>query len=180
MERPLLGAVLAGGRSERFGSDKALARLGGRTLLEQAVEALGAQCDAVIVVGREDAPAPTLADWPRPGMGPLGGIAAALRHAREAGYGDVLTCPVDSLGLAPDLAAQLRPAPAYCESQPVIGLWPVSTTAELEALLRSDARHSLRAFSARIGARGVSLSQEPANINTPADLESAERRSHGL
>ena len=57
-QRPLLGAVLAGGRSERFGSDKALARLGGRTLLEQAVEALGAQCDAVIVVGREDAPAP--------------------------------------------------------------------------------------------------------------------------
>lgn len=178
--RPLLGAVLAGGRSTRFGSDKAFARLGGRTLLERAVEGLGIMCDAVVVAGREDAPVPTLPDWPRPGMGPLGGIAAALRHAQEAGYGEVLTCPVDSVGLAADLPGQLRPAPAYCESQPVIGLWPVSALAELEALLRSDACHSLRAFAGRIGARAVPLSQEPANINTPADLESAERRSHGL
>jgi hypothetical protein len=77
----ILGAVLAGGQSSRFGSDKALAELDGRTLLARAVEALQAQCDAVVVVGREDAPVPTLPDRPRPGMGPLGGIAAALHHA---------------------------------------------------------------------------------------------------
>src|SRR3546814_3555756 len=35
-----LGAVLAGGRSSRFGSDKALAMLGGRTLLDHAQAAL--------------------------------------------------------------------------------------------------------------------------------------------
>jgi molybdopterin-guanine dinucleotide biosynthesis protein A len=79
----ILGAVLAGGQSSRFGSDKALAELDGRTLLARAVEALQAQCDAVVVVGREDAPVPTLPDRPRPGMGPLGGIAAALHHAAD-------------------------------------------------------------------------------------------------
>ncbi|MCY1670955.1 molybdenum cofactor guanylyltransferase [Novosphingobium sp. SL115] len=176
----ILGAVLAGGRSTRFGSDKALAELGGRTLLSRAVEALEGLCDAVVVVGRETAPAPTLPDWPHADMGPLGGIAAALHHARDAGYEAVLTCSVDSVGLGDDILAQLSPAPSYCESQPVIGLWPASASAALDALLESDSRHSMRAFAQSIGARAVQFSENPDNINTPADLESAERRSHGL
>ncbi|MFN3458450.1 MAG: molybdenum cofactor guanylyltransferase [Novosphingobium sp.] len=176
----ILGAVLAGGRSTRFGSDKALAEMGGRTLLARAVAALAVQCEAVVVVGRDEAPAPTLPDWPRADMGPLGGIAAALHHARDAGYGEVLTCSVDSVGLSDNLAAQLRPSPAYCESQPVIGLWPTAVSASLDALLVSDARHSMRAFAELVGARAVTLDRIPDNINTPADLESAERRTHGL
>jgi molybdopterin-guanine dinucleotide biosynthesis protein A len=176
----ILGAVLAGGRSTRFGSDKALAELGGRTLLARAVDALSAQCDAVVVVGREDAPAPTLPDWPRADMGPLAGIAAALHHARDEGYDEVLTCSVDSVGLGDNLAAQLRPSPAYCESQPVIGLWPATASDQLDTLLTSNARHSMRAFAELVGARAVTLDRIPDNINTPADLESAERRTHGL
>jgi len=31
-----------------------------------------------------------------------------------------------------------------------------------------------------IGARAVQLSSIPANINTPADLRTAEERNHGL
>lgn len=88
----ILGCVLAGGQASRFGSDKALAQLGGHTLLTRAVDALSGWCEHVVVVGREVAPAPTLPDWPRPGMGPLGGIAAALHLARDEGYGAVLTC----------------------------------------------------------------------------------------
>jgi molybdenum cofactor guanylyltransferase len=176
----ILGAVLAGGRSTRFGSDKALAELGGRTLLARAVEALEGHCDAVVVIGRETAPAPTMPDWPRADMGPLGGIAAALHRACDAGYTHVLTCSVDSVGLGSDLVAQLQPAPAYCESQPVIGLWPASASATLDAMLTSEGRHSMLAFAQSIGARAVQFSENPANINTPADLESAERRSHGL
>lgn len=176
----ILGAVLAGGASTRFGSDKALAELDGHTLLMRAVDALDAQCDGVVVVGREEAPAPTLPDWPRAGMGPLAGIAAALHHAADAGYDAVLTCAVDSVGLADAALAELSPAPAYCEGQPVIGLWPVSASPVLDALLESDARHSMRAFAERIGARAVQLSAIPDNINTPADLDAARSRFHGL
>lgn len=175
-----LGAVLAGGLSTRFGSDKALAELGGRTLLSHAVEMLEGRCDAVVVVGREEAPAPTLPDWPRAGMGPLGGIAAALHHACDAGYEAVLTCPVDSVGLSDSILAELSPAPTYCESQPVIGLWPASASAALDALLESEGRHSMKAFATRIGARAVALSIMPANINTPADLRAAEEHRDGL
>ena len=54
-----LGAVLAGGQSSRFGSDKALAVLDGQTLLTRAVATLAQWCDTVVVVGRSEAPAPT-------------------------------------------------------------------------------------------------------------------------
>lgn len=175
----ILGAVLAGGRSTRFGSDKALAELGGRTLLARAVDALAAHCEHVVVVGREFAPAPTLPDWPRRGMGPLAGIAAALHHASDEGYDAVLSCSVDSVGLSEDIVERLSPAPSYLAGQPVIGLWPATAAAAIEAILTGEGRHSMLAFAEAIGARAVNTGSEPANINTPADLEAAEKR-HGL
>lgn len=172
----ILGCVLAGGQSTRFGSDKALAELGGHTLLARAVDALSGWCEHVVVVGRETAPAPTLPDWPHPNMGPLAGIAAALHLARDEGYEAVLTCGVDSAVLPDDLLDQLDPAPAYVAGQPVIGLWPASASPALDALLESDGRHSMRAFAELIGARAVQLTTEPANINSLADLKAAEQR----
>ena len=175
----ILGAVLAGGQSSRFGSDKALALFEGRTLLDHAVAALTGLCDAVVVVGRETAPMPVLPDRPRAGMGPLGGLAAALHHAGEQGFEAVLSCAVDSLGLDAALRAALGSAPAYIESQPVIGLWPASTAAALDALLAGEGRHSMHTFAEVIGARPVQLARNPANINTPADLAAVEQ-SDGL
>ena len=175
----ILGAVLAGGQSSRFGSDKALALFEGRTLLDHAVAALAELCDAVMVVGRETAPVPVLPDRPRAGMGPLGGLAAALHHASEGGYETVLSCAVDSLGVDAGLRDALGQAPAYIESQPVIGLWPASAAAVLDALLASEGRHSMRTFAEAIGARPVQLARNPANINTPADLAAVEQ-SDGL
>ena len=175
----ILGCVLAGGRSTRFGSDKALAEIGGQSLLARAVDALSGWCERVVVVGREVAPAPTLPDWPRAGMGPLGGIAAALRLAHDDGFDAVLTCGVDSLGLPDDLPARLSPAPAFLDGQPVVGLWPVSAAGAIEAILLAEGRHSMRQFAQAIGARAVNVQAEPANINTPQDLAEAEKR-HGL
>lgn len=172
----ILGLVLAGGKSSRFGSDKALAELDGQSLIARAVDTLSGWCEQVVVAGREVAPgAPCIPDWPRPGMGPLAGIAAGLHYARDADFEAVLTCGVDSLGLPDDLPQLLAPAPAFVADQPVIGLWPVSAVAELEAILTGDGRHSLLAFAERIGARRVTLGTPPANINTPEDLARAQR-----
>ena len=166
----ILGAVLAGGLSTRFGSDKALAELAGHTLLATAVDALSGWCDYVVVVGRETAPAPTLPDWPRSGMGPLAGIAAALHLARDQSYAAVLTCGVDSVGMPENLLDLLGWAPAYLTDQPVVGLWPAGSLEAIEAILHGDGRHSLYAFAEAIGARAVKLDRPPANVNTPADL----------
>lgn len=176
----ILGAVLAGGLSSRFGSDKALAEFRGHTLLAHAVDTLSGWCEHVIVVGRATAPAPTLPDWPRAGMGPLGGIAAALHHARDEGYEFLMTCGVDSLAMPEELPDLLMPAPAFLESQPVIGLWPVmgpaSAVKVIEDILHGEQPHSLKRFTAAIGARPVKSSADPANINTQADLAALEQR----
>jgi len=177
----ILGAVLAGGLSTRFGSDKALAELDGYTLLARAVDTLSGWCEHVVVVGRETAPAPTLPDWPRGGMGPLGGIAAALHLARDEDYEAVLTCGVDSALLPERLPELLAPAPAYLADQPVIGLWPASAAEAIEAILTAEGRHSMRQLAEAIGARPVQVAAIVANINTPADLaalqvDSGEKR----
>ncbi|MGN6356289.1 MAG: molybdenum cofactor guanylyltransferase [Novosphingobium sp.] len=173
----ILGAVLAGGLSTRFGSDKALAELDGHTLLATAVDVLSGWCEYVVVVGRETAPAPTLPDWPRARMGPLAGIAGALHLARDEGYAAVMTCGVDSVGLPENLPELLGAAPAYLADQPVVGVWPTGALKALEAILIGDGRHSMRVFAETIGARPVTLQRPPANINTPADLATLSRKS---
>lgn len=78
------GAVLAGGRSRRMGTDKALISLDGVTLVERAVDALrSAGADPVVVIGGDRPAIEALGldavDDVWPGEGPLGGIITALR-----------------------------------------------------------------------------------------------------
>jgi molybdopterin-guanine dinucleotide biosynthesis protein A len=167
----ILGVVLAGGGSTRFGSDKALAELGGRTLLARAFDSLSGFCELVIVAGRERGPGHRcLPDWPHPNMGPLGGIAAALRMARDEGYESVLSCGVDSVDLPENLLDLLSPAPAFLASQPVVGHWPPGAVDGIDTLLLAPGKHSMLAFAEAIGATAVKIGAIPANLNTPAAL----------
>ena len=172
----ILGAVLAGGQSTRFGSDKALALLDGRTLLDHALARLEGWCGAVVVAGREVPGRRCLADWPRAGMGPLGGMAAALKLAEAEGFAAVLTIGVDSLALPGDLPQRLAPAPAFVADQPVVGLWPADAAEAVAAILGGTGKHSLRALAGAIGARSVVLEMPSVNINTPSDLAGLRER----
>jgi molybdenum cofactor guanylyltransferase len=171
----ILGAILAGGKSERFGSDKAAACYQGKALIEHVIEALQPQVSDLVIAGREHPGIACVPDRPAPNMGPLAGLAGALGFAQAQGHDYVLTAGVDSMGLAPDLKDRLSPAPAYVDSQPIIGLWPVDILPVLDALLASDERHSMLYFIEKIGARAVHLKNPPANINSAADLAKLEQ-----
>jgi len=164
----LLGAVLAGGASRRFGSDKALAMLRGKPLIENVIAALATECETVIVCGRDWPSRRSLADRPGPGLGPLGGLAAAFHHAAASGHDAVLAAACDLAELPPGLAARLAPGPAVAAGQPALGLWPAALAARLDTHLASGGR-SLFGWAAAAGARSVIVSGI-ANINTPADL----------
>ncbi len=163
----LLGAVLAGGESRRFGSDKALALLGGKPLIEHAIEALAARTETVIVCGRDHG------DWvpdrPAPGLGPLGGICAALHAAAERGCDAVLTVPCDVPALPADLAERLAGG-GFVEAMPVIGVWPSALTESLEAWLRDSSDRSVRGWARAAGIAQVRLAGPLPNINTVKDL----------
>jgi molybdenum cofactor guanylyltransferase len=78
------GVALAGGRSQRMGRDKAALELAGRPLIARAVERLGQAFERVMVVGPNEletlAPGVSILPDRQPGLGPLGGLATALRH----------------------------------------------------------------------------------------------------
>jgi molybdopterin-guanine dinucleotide biosynthesis protein A len=166
----ILGAIFAGGAARRFGSDKAEATIDGRAMIEHVVERLAAQCDAVVLVGRQRPGLETVADAPAPGLGPLGALAGALVHARAAGHALVLTSGCDLPDFPRDLATRLAPASAVVRGQPLLGLWDAELGPALVRWLEQGEDRSMRGWIAEAGARRVSLDAPPANINTPGDL----------
>jgi molybdenum cofactor guanylyltransferase len=82
----VFGFVQAGGGSTRFGADKALVEIEGKTLLVRTVELVASVCEETRIVAPAgkytNAPVSIVADkWP--GQGPLGGILTALDFCNE-------------------------------------------------------------------------------------------------
>jgi molybdopterin-guanine dinucleotide biosynthesis protein A len=138
--------------------------------LPRPIDALRPLCEALAIAGRASPDLMSIDDRPRPGLGPLGGLAGALAYANDQGFAQVLSISVDCVWLPPDILRLLDPAPSCLAGQPVIGLWPATALADLDAELAGDGGRSVRAFAARIGARAVVGDFAPPNINTPADL----------
>lgn len=163
----LLGAILAGGQSRRFGSDKALALVDGVPMLAQVCAALRPQVDTVVICGGQRNGVPAIPDCPPGGIGPLGGINAAFLHAIAHGYDAVVTVPVDTIPVPHDLVSRLGHGPAAFAGQFLIGIWPVKCQAELAELIRSGGR-SVKSFMARCDCRLVSeTGLDLRNINRP-------------
>jgi molybdopterin-guanine dinucleotide biosynthesis protein A len=82
--------ILAGGASSRFGGlPKGLATVAGRRIIDRVATALGAVTDSLLLVANDPGADAWLPGVPRisdlePGRGPLGGIHAALVHARTS------------------------------------------------------------------------------------------------
>jgi len=165
-----LGAILAGGKSSRFGSDKAEALLQDRPLIEHVAGALRHQVDDVILCGRERPDLTHVADRPFADMGPLGGLNAALHYACNNGFDVVLSVGCDVLPI-PDMTRILDIETAhYIEGHHVFGLWPVSLAAKLDEHLEQQSNHSMRHWIETAGARPILSPVPHFNINYPADL----------
>jgi molybdopterin-guanine dinucleotide biosynthesis protein A len=173
-DRGLTGVLLVGGASRRFGSPKALARLGGETLAERAWRLLTETCDETIAVGKRDdalpLPFPVLDDGSSV-RAPIAGVVAGLRVARN----DVsVVLPVDvpllSATSIEALAAACGDA-AVSPTGPLPGAYRKSALGVLERRLAAG-RLALRDALAELDACVVELDpRELENVNTPADLE---------
>jgi len=168
----LLGAVLAGGQSRRFGSDKALAELDDQPLIAHAAAALAPHVDAVVVCGRTFGDYLGLPDRPAPGLGPLGGLAAALHHAASHGFDTVLSigCDIPTLPVALVQALLKVGAPVAARAVPIFGLWPAADADLLEAHLATTNDRSVRRWLVSCGGQWLDGDIPLANINTREDL----------
>ncbi|MDO7842893.1 molybdenum cofactor guanylyltransferase [Sphingomonas immobilis] len=171
ISRPrVLGAVIAGGRARRFGSDKALAMLAGRPIIEHVIEALRPQADEIVICGRAWRKIPAIADRREGRIGPLAGLEAALHYAKTADFQGVLSVPVDTLPLPRNLAAALvGDDPAVLRDQHLIGYWPITCLGLLERHIEDGGR-SLGSWIGRAGARQIDGAAAMVNVNTPDDL----------
>ena len=189
------GFILAGGASSRMGADKARLRLGGRTLVGRAAEALGAVCASVSLISSK----PDAADFGLPvfgdvyaGRGALGGLHAALAHAR-APWAAVLSCdlPFASGALLGRLASLRAPdaeavAPLQLDGrpQPLCALYArAACLPPAVELIRSEELRP-RVLLARLRTRWVAPEEWAdlpgsehffLNLNTPDDFAAARR-----
>lgn len=169
----VLGAVLAGGESRRFGSDKADAILAGKRMLDHAADALRAVTSDIIVVGRNDPGHVSIGDVPEAGLGPLGGLCAALLYAETSGYDAVLTLGCDVPCLPRHVAdALMAAAPSVLSGQPVVGCWPSRLGIVLRDYINSGNRRSVMAWAET--AKAVTVVGVLPNVNTPDDLGKLE------
>ena len=80
------GCVLAGGQSRRMGTDKALLKVDGKTLIETALERFSGLPEIFISAASADSYVFTgfrIVPDELPGMGPLGGFIAALKASKS-------------------------------------------------------------------------------------------------
>lgn len=184
-EARLTGAILAGGAGRRMGGqDKGLVLLEGRPLVAWVIAALAPQVDELLIVANRNQDAyrafglRVVGDL-RPGhAGPLAGLEAALTACTTPW---LLTSPVDTPLLPPDLAQRLAPPAGGARVatlngawQPVFACLPVSTRRTVSALLDAGERR-LRAGLEAAGAQGVAFDDEAQRL---ADIDDAAALTH--
>lgn len=165
-----LGAILAGGQARRFGSDKALAALDGRAMIDHVAAALAPHCDGVILCGR--AGEGGVPDRPAAGLGPLGGLNAALHEAVERSAARVLVAPCDTPLLPATLLEALVAHDGSCfvAQLPVLGIWDAALAPMCDAYIASGARTSMKAWAAHARAGEIDWGAPIPNINSCDDL----------
>ena len=188
----ILGAVLAGGRSLRFGSDKAFAELGGLSLARRAARALETVADRVVVVANdierhEPTGLPVRPDLVA-GIGPLGGLLTAVSWAAEEHLRGVAVLATDMPLVPPSLLAMLTgkldPGVAVVPAsrgprgfEPLCAAYDVGCLPAIEAAIRRGGR-AVVSFFPDVDVRLVDLSAVAScgdpdriffNVNRPED-----------
>jgi len=193
----ILGAVLAGGRSMRYGSDKAFADLGGFSLARRAVRTLETVAERVVLVANDverhvPAGLPVRPDL-IPGIGPLGGLQTAVGWAAEEGFRGVVVLATDMplvpASLLQALTGELDPGVAVVPAsrgprgfEPLCAAYDVGCLPAIDAAIERGDR-AVISFFPDVAVRLVDLAAVSShgdpnmiffNVNRPEDHLRAE------
>ena len=187
-----VAVVLAGGRSTRFGSEKAMALFKGEPLLAEAVRRLSDQELEVVINAPANSGAAAWAsarglavigDDPGDPKGPLAGVKTGLLWAESQGARTLATSPCDTPDLPPNLETKLAAAltdhagAATARSpsglQPLCSVWRVADAlAALSAHFAQGRHPAVHDLLAELSAVEVVFDSDApfANLNRPGDL----------
>ena len=193
MSRPCVGVLLAGGSATRFGgAPKGLARIDGRRIADRVLAALGAVTRRQLIIANHPAapewfPGYEIVTDDYPGLGPLGGLATALR---AAGGAPVLVVAWDMPFVSAALLAALRevgesehasvvPVHGVADrAEPLCAYYRAEALGVCESLIAAGERRARALHASLPGARalrGAALERHGDAAYLFASVDTAER-----
>jgi molybdopterin-guanine dinucleotide biosynthesis protein A len=198
IENNILGVILAGGRSSRFGSNKADACLGNKTLLEHTIEKVEKNFLEILIVSNKEnikinkKNVFLVKDYIKGQLGPLIGILSAMKWVEQNNnkYKWIASFPCDTPFFDGSIIEKLKNCSILDDHllfflnsgkkrHNIFGLWSLKLINILEEDIRSNNYRKVELWADKIGAKKVEVNIEGFdkffNINTLGDLENAKK-----
>ena len=193
----ILGTVLAGGKSQRFGEDKSQVKLDGKLLIDFILSEIVDEFKEILIVTnnqiafQKSKKISTIKDFKKE-QGPLGGVLSAMKWAKEknSNYKWISTFPVDTPFFKKKILKKFLSEINIEESKlffiksnntrhNIFGMWSIDLMKKLEEDL--DKGHKkVETWANSIGVKIKNIEfmyEDPFfNINTKEDLEKAKKK----
>ena len=190
----ILGVVLAGGKSKRFGEDKSQVKLHGKILIDYILSEIMDQFNEILVVTnnpirfKDSSKILTTKDFEE-GLGPLGGILTAMKWIKDQkkDYEWISTFPSDTpfftnkeLKIFYENIDIKKSKLFFIKNKEtrhnIFGLWSLDLLKKLETDLQKGVR-KVEVWADTVGVETINIEYDKRdpffNINTKEDLEKA-------
>ena len=193
----ILGTVLAGGKSQRFGEDKSQVKLDGKLLIDFILSEIVDEFKEILIVTnnqiafQKSKKISKIKDFKK-GQGPLGGVLSAMKWAKEknSNYKWISTFPVDTPFFKKKILKKFLSEINIEESKlffiksnntrhNIFGMWSIDLMKKLEEDLNKGHK-KVETWANSIGVKIINMEfmyEDPFfNINTKDDLEIAKKK----
>ena len=197
IENNILGIILAGGKSSRFGEDKSTVKLGNKTLLDHTVNKIENEFNEILVISNnkelnfKNKKIQVIEDCIEGQLGPLVGILTAMKWVKEnkKDYRWVASFPCDTPFFDINLTNKLKLKTnntskklIFLNSEKkrhnIFGAWSIDLIKILENDLKKNFR-KVEIWADKIGYESININIEKfdkfLNINTKKDFEKAKK-----
>ena len=193
----ILGAVLAGGKSQRFGEDKSQVKLNGKFLIDYILSEIINEFNEILIVSNNQIKFKnyeniSLINDFKKDQGPLGGVLSAMKWAKEKNnkYEWISTFPVDTPFFKKEILQKFLSEINSEESKlffiksnntrhNIFGIWSIDLMKKLEDDLNAGQR-KVEVWANSVGVKVINMefiNNDPFfNINTKEDLEKAKEK----
>ena len=197
IENNILGIILAGGKSSRFGEDKSTVKLGNKTLLDHTVNKIENEFNEILVISNnkelnfKNKKIQVIEDCIEGQLGPLVGILTAMKWVKEnkKDYRWIISFPCDTPFFDINLTNKLKLKTnntskklIFLNSKKkrhnIFGAWSIDLIEILENDLKKNFR-KVEIWADKIGYESININIEKfdrfLNINTKKDFEKAKK-----
>ena len=193
----ILGAVLAGGKSQRFGEDKSQVKLNGKLLIDYILSEIIDEFNEILIVSNKQIKFKnyeniSLINDFKKDQGPLGGVLSAMKWAKEKNnkYEWISTFPVDTPFFKKEILQKFLSEINSEESKlffiksnntrhNIFGIWSIDLMKKLEDDL-NEGQRKVEVWANSVGVKVINMefiNKDPFfNINTKEDLEKAKEK----